>query len=114
MTLNRETIQIDFKKLVSNAKAIVTNQVALPLGVRKMNKILYWINHSKTVVSIDFKIFEDFDNMIKGCPVGTERLLWAAEALKVQDKIIDNAATIYKEDILDKCFEIIELLDSKK
>jgi hypothetical protein len=80
MTQNQQPKQINLKRLVSNAKAIVTNQIALPLGVRKMNKIRYWINHSKTVVSIDFK----------------------------------NAAAIYKEDILNKCLEIIELLDSKK
>jgi hypothetical protein len=114
MAQNQEAIQFNVKKLVSNAKAILTNQIALPLGVRKMNKIRYWINQSQSVMSIDFKIFDEFDNMVKGCPVGTERLLWAQEALKEQDKIIDNASAIYKEGILDKCFEIIETLDSKK
>jgi hypothetical protein len=103
MTQNQQPKQINLKRLVSNAKAIVTNQIALPLGVRKMNKIRYWINHSKTVVSIDFKIFDDFDSMVKGCRVGNERLLWDPEALKEQDKTVDDAAAIYNEDILNKC-----------
>jgi hypothetical protein len=114
MAQNQETVQNNVKKLVSNAKAILTNQIALPLGVRKMNKIRYWINQSQSIMNIDFKIFDDFDNMTKGCPVGSERLLWAQDALKVQDKIVDNASAIYKEGILGKCFEIIETLDSKK
>ncbi len=114
MAQNQEAIQINVKKLISNAKAILTNQIALPLGVRKMNRIRYWINQSQSVMSIDFKIFDDFDNMVKCGPVGTERLLWAREALKEQDKIVDTATAIYKEGILDKCFEIIETLDSKK
>jgi hypothetical protein len=114
MAQNQETVQNNVKKLVSNAKAILTNQIALPLGVRKMNKIRYWINQSQSIRNIDFKIFDDFNNMIKGCPVGSERLLWAQDALKVQDKIVDNASAIYKEGILEKCFEIIETLDSKK
>ena len=114
MAQNQEAIQINVKKLVSNAKAILTNQIALPLGVRKMNKIRCWINQSQLVTSIDFKIFDDFDNMIKSCPVGTDRLIWAQEALKEQDKIIDKAIAIYKDGILGKCFEIIEVLDSRK
>jgi hypothetical protein len=35
-------------------------------------------------------------------------LQWDKEALKEQDKIIDEITMRYKERIIDKCFEIIE------
>ena len=30
------------KRLISNARAIITNQIAMPLGAVKMNKLVYW------------------------------------------------------------------------
>lgn len=48
------------KKLVSNARAIISNQIALPLGVMKMNTILYWITQIEPLEEIDLKIFSDY------------------------------------------------------
>ena len=100
----------NIRKLVSNAKAILTNQIGLPLGVRKMIRIAHWTTPTLNIV--DVSIFTRFDRAIVGCPVGSERLLWDKDALKRQDEIIDIAITQYRSDIIDKCFEIIERLDS--
>jgi hypothetical protein len=61
-------------KLVSNARAILTYQVAIPLGVRKMTNLIYWASQTHTIDSIDLSIFEKVDKQISGCPVGSERL----------------------------------------
>ena len=34
-------------KMVSNARAIISNQIALPLGCLKMNRIIVWLNSSQ-------------------------------------------------------------------
>jgi hypothetical protein len=98
------------RKLVSNAKAILTNQIGLPLGVRKMTRIGRWTTQNGE--RVDLSIFDQFDRAIVGCPVGSERLLWDKEALKAQDEVIDGAIRQYRSAIIDKCFELIQLLHS--
>jgi hypothetical protein len=100
----------NIRKLVSNAKAILTNQIGLPLGVRKMTRIAHWT--TPTLNMVDLSIFTQFDQAIVGCPVGSERLLWDKDALKRQDEVIDGAITRYRSEIIDKCFEIIERCDT--
>jgi hypothetical protein len=114
MVSKDQKLNTNLKKLVSNAKAIVTNQIAMPLGVRKMNKIIIWLSQGQYACPIDMTVFQNFENNINGCPVGTERLLWDKEALKLQDQIIDEALAIYKHTIMDKCFEIIESYDKEQ
>lgn len=59
-------------KLVSNARAILTNQVAIPLGVRRMKKLIYWASQTHPIERIDLSIFEKVDKQILGCPVGSD------------------------------------------
>ena len=96
-------------KLISNAKAILTNQVGISLGVRKMNKIISSINQIQLITKPDLTVFQEFEKKIDGCPVGSERLLWDKEALKMQDIIVDKVIRLYRDKIIDKCFEIISL-----
>ena len=108
MSTPQETSTINLNKLVSNAKAILTNQVGISLGVRKMNKIAYTLS-SREKELLDLSVFQEFEKKIDGCPVGSERLLWDKEALKKQDIIVDKVIRIYRDKIIDKCFEIIAL-----
>ena len=102
---------INIKKLVSNAKAIISNQIALPLGIRKMAKLKFWFGESVSLLNIDLTIFDKFENEVNGLPIGSERLLWEKEALKKQDIVLENIIAKYREEIIDKCFQIIEVLD---
>jgi hypothetical protein len=106
--VTEDQIQISIRKMVSNARAILTNQIGLPLGVRIMTRIAY--RTRPAINGIDLKIFKDFDEAIGGCPVGSERLLWDKDALKEQDDIIDKIIARYRADVIDRCFEIIEVL----
>ena len=102
------------KKLVSNARAIISNQIALPLGASKMYKILIWINQIEPLEEIDLKIFNEYISHIRNFPIGTERLAYEQEFLKRQDKELDELTMQYKDKIIDKCFEIIDKLANKE
>jgi 5-methylcytosine-specific restriction endonuclease McrBC regulatory subunit McrC len=95
------------KKLVSNAKAILSNQVAIPLGVSKMKKIVFWIDQIEPIEEIELDVFSEFMSLTENLPIGTERLTYSSDFLKKQDKELDNLTMYYKDQIIDKCFEII-------
>ncbi len=101
-------------KLLANARAMLSNQVAMPLGAVKMNKIRNWGSGIEILAKIDLSVFEEYASTFKSSPVGSERLLWHKEALKEQDKHLDAMTGIYKDRIIDKCFEIIQLLSDNK
>lgn len=63
------------KRLVSNARAMITNQIALPLGAVKMNNLALWARQSGAFTDINLDVFEEYASQFNGCPVGTERLL---------------------------------------
>ena len=102
------------KKLLSNARAIISNQIALPLGISKMDKILYWINQIEPLDNIDLQIFSEYSAKTINFPLGTERLLYHPDFLKQQDKQLDKLTMQYKDTIIDKCFEIIEKFSDNK
>ena len=102
------TATTQLNKLIANAKDILTNQVGISLGVRKMNKILGSVNSSQTL-NIDLSVFQEFEKKIDGCPVGSERLLWERNVLKKKDMIVDKVIKIYRDKIIDKCYELIAL-----
>lgn len=106
--------QVYLRKLVSNSKAIITNHIAIPLGVRKMNKIRFWLGESELLSQIDLQVFDDFEKEIHGLPVGSERLLWEKEALKKQDEAMEIVLVKFRDKLIDKCQEIIEVLDLQK
>ncbi len=96
------------KKLVSNARAIISNQIALPLGASKMDKILYWINQIEPLDNISLDVFIQYHSKIINFPLGTERLQYNPDFLKQQDTQLDTVTMQYKDQLIDKCFEIID------
>ena len=77
------------KKLVSNARAIISNQ-------------------------IDLAVFSEYRTKTKDLPLGTERLSYNLTYLKQQDKQLDELTKHYKDKIIEKCFEIIAVFGNKK
>ena len=96
------------KKLLSNARAIISNQIALPLGISKMDKILYWINQIEPLDNIDLQIFSEYSAKTINFPLGTERLLYHPDFLKQQDKQLDKLTMQYKDTIIDKCLKLLK------
>jgi hypothetical protein len=111
MATTREASVSQVNKLIANAKDILTNQVGISLGVRKMNKLIAAIEPGQLPV-VDLTVFQEFEKKIDGCPVGSERLLWERESLKKKDIIVDKVIRLYRDKIIDKCYELLAL--SKK
>lgn len=95
------------KKLVSNARAIISNQVALPLGIHKLLKIVYWINQVEPL-PIDLTLVNEYYGQILNYPLGSDRLLWERMKLLQLDAELEEINRRYREDLLLKCFEIID------
>jgi hypothetical protein len=112
MTNTTQKLDELIKKLVSNCKALLSNQIGFPLGMRKMDKIIGWINDVEPLNNIDTTIFSEYNSRIANLGVGIERLLYSPEFLKKEEKILDNLGFEYKERIIDKCFEIIQKFDN--
>lgn len=102
------------KKLISNARAIITNHITIPLGVLKMTVIMCWLRNSNIDLNIDLNIFNEYYEMIHEYPIGTERLRYNFEYLKKEDKELDKITADYKNEILLKCFEIVNKLVKEK
>ncbi|RFZ82077.1 hypothetical protein DYU05_15720 [Mucilaginibacter terrenus] len=96
------------KKLVSNSRAIISNQIALPLGVKKMNMIISWIAHIEPIGNINLTVFKEYMSETGNLPLGSERLHYNPEFLKLQDEQLDRITIRFKAEVIDKCFEIIK------
>ncbi len=94
--------------MVSNARAIISNQVAIPLGVYKMNQIIGWLEPYKEANDIDVSIFRDYDLNVDELPIGTERLQWNIEKLIEFENEFDEVNLTYKADILRTCRKLID------
>lgn len=99
------------KKLVSNSKAIISNQVGLPLGMLKMNKLVSWINNIEPLTAINLQIFKEYNLLTRNYCIGTDRLMYNKDFLKAQDKELDKITLAFKDKIIDKCFEIIKTFE---
>lgn len=97
------------KSLISTARAIIANQVAIPLGALRITNLKFRAASSGAFGRIDLELFEEYVQQFNGCPIGTERLLWEKEALKEQDVHLDQITRMHKNKIIDKCFEILNL-----
>ena len=95
------------EKLVSNARAIISNEIALPLGSHKMEKIIVWINDIESIKEIDLKVFSDYNNQTSDYPIGVDRLRYNMNYLLELDVKLDNLTSYFKPTIIEKCFEII-------
>lgn len=100
------------KRLVSNSKAILSNQIGLPLGVSKMGSIITWLNNIEPIANISLEIVYQYNSCTSSYFLGPERLSCSKDFLIKQDQDLDKINSKYKEEIMAKCFEIIELFDS--
>ena len=96
------------KKLVSNAKAIIAEKISMPLGSLEMEKIIYWINQIKPITELDLKVFADFNNQTNDYPIGEDRTNYNKEFLAKLDVKLDDVTLYFKDQIREKCLEIIK------
>ena len=94
-----------FRKLVANARAIISYQVGLPVGCVKMNGLLYWLEHEGE--KLDFPVFRQYLDKVRELPTGSERLECSRAALRRYDERLVPINLEYREQIIDACFDIV-------
>jgi hypothetical protein len=104
----RET---NLKKLVSNARAIITYQVGIPFGCRRMNGILFAL---KPLIELDYSVFEKYRKATQELPTGSERLHWDKKVLKQKDIELEVINKKFRDSIFDTCYEIIDSFGKKE
>ena len=97
--------EANIRKLVSTARAIISNEIGMPVGCIRASKILYWL---KGYDGPDYPIFELYLREVHELPIGHERLEWEPNKLKTKDAILEKYNAQYREKILDACQDIIK------
>jgi hypothetical protein len=95
-----------FRKLVANARAIISYQVGLPVGCVKMDRILYWLENEGE--KLDFPVFGQYLDKVREVPTGSERLVCSREALRRYDERLVPINLEYRGRVIDACFDIVE------
>lgn len=105
MEANNQKVDADLRKLVSNARAILTYQVGLPHGCVRMSKILFWL---KPHCALSYPVFDEYLEATRELPIGSERLRWSKEALKEKDVELEAINRRFRNAIATACHDIIE------
>jgi hypothetical protein len=94
------------RKLVANARNIISCEVGVSFGVWRMNRLIYWLKQAH--VHLSFPVFEEYAQSVTAIPSGKERLHCSREALRRYDADLNQINLHYHDRIIDACFEIIE------
>ena len=95
------------KKLVSNARAIISNDIGMPMGSLKMERIIRDINYIKPITEVHLDVFSNYNNQTNEYPIGVDRLGYNIDFLLELDKKLDDVTEYFKPNIIKKCFDII-------
>jgi hypothetical protein len=92
-------------KLVSAARSIVTYQTSLPLGVRRVHRILFWL---RPFEQLELPVFDEFLAATRNLPVGTERLHWSRDALRERDVELERIIRHFRDRVFNACYDILD------
>lgn len=112
--LNKIRRENQIKKLVSNARAIISNEIGMPMGSLKMERIILWINDIEPLTEIQLDVFTSYNNQTNEYPIGVDRLGYNKDYLLELDVKLDEITHSFKNLIIEKCFEIIQKYGKQK
>ena len=93
------------KRLVSASRALLSLQVGMFIGARRIEKILGWLGPE---VQSEFPVFTEFLNAVPASlPAGVERLHWSSKALLELDPRLAAIEMKFRARLLEGCAEII-------
>ena len=80
------------RKFVSTARSITTGQVALPLGIIRLNKNLTWLGYHniQPLNKEELHIVNTYYNRIKEFPIEQERAYWSPDVLQKLDAKLER------------------------
>jgi hypothetical protein len=93
------------RRAVATARSIVTYQVGLPEGCRRMSRALVWLAAYETGLPT---VFRDYLKEVRLLPIGSERLIWNRKILEEKDIALEAANQRFRNQIFDSCWTLIE------
>jgi hypothetical protein len=102
---NEEERRHHIDKLVSNARAIITYQVGLPVGCLRMARLLYSL---QALGSFEYPAFGEYLLEVENLPISSERLHWARDALRKVDECLDKTNAKFRDRVFEACHDIID------
>jgi hypothetical protein len=103
--------EVYLERLVATARAIISNQIALPMGavgLRKYLTMLQWLQDPRFL-----PVHEYLGEVTAAAlPIGKERLLWQKAALKEKDLVLMKISNKYYERTMAVCWEVVEQYES--
>lgn len=96
------------KKMHSNAIAMATGQIDLREGSLKMEYLYDQANYIQPFEELNIKVLEDFSLATDFFPLNNQRSLYNQEYLSELDKRLAVIQEKYRDQIIQKCEEIIE------
>jgi hypothetical protein len=93
-------------RLVSAARALLSLQVGLYVGARRIENALVWLGPD---VKAKHRIFSEFTDAVpRDIPVGSARLLWDPVAMLKTDPSMAAVEARFRKKLLEECIEIIK------
>ncbi|GAB3222874.1 hypothetical protein GCM10027346_01300 [Hymenobacter seoulensis] len=92
-----------FRKFVSTARSITTGQVALPLGISRLNKNVYWLkwHKIKPLTDEELKIVEAYYAQIMNYPLDEKQQhIWAPAALQRKQAELKELTDLYRPHLM--------------
>jgi len=93
------------RRLVSAARALLSLQVGLYVGARRIENLLIWLGPD---VQTKHRLFAEFTAAVpRDIPVGSARLLWNPEAMLATDARLTSVEARFRAQLLAECVEIV-------
>ena len=93
------------RRLVSAARALLSLNVGLYVGARRIENVLTWLGAD---FQANHPVFSEFTNAVpRDIPVGTARLLWDPEAMLKTDVRLASVEERFRAKLLAECTKII-------
>jgi Protein of unknown function (DUF2489) len=93
------------KKLVSASRAVVTCQVGLPFGCRRVAGLLFAL---RPFEQLDYPVFAEYGAATQDLPIGTERLYWSRDALRDKDVRLEAINRKFRDRLFEACYDILD------
>lgn len=101
------------KKLISNARTIIANQVGMPVGILTMDRLITTYSKEVNEFGLLLSSFKSAFEEIRDLALGSERLNFNIDTLIKQDQNLNSTLSKYHDSILTECFNLIKTLESR-
>jgi hypothetical protein len=93
------------RKVVAVARSIVTYQVGLSTGCRRMHRTFFWLAPYEANLP---EVFKEYLDKMRDLPIGSERLHWNREILRQKDIEIERINQQFRDRIFEASWALVD------